>query len=360
MKKLAVLLFPFFCFINFLSAQVDTACHLRISLLTCSPGRELYSSFGHSALRVIDDLANTDIVYNYGTFDFNDPSFYSKFIRGKLLYFVSMENFEDFFRDYQYEQRGIKEQILNLSCTEKQRLLTALRENAKEENKYYKYDFIYDNCTTRLRDIVFKNLTSKAETRNILEKNDITFRKLIHNYLDASHQDWSKFGIDILLGTPLDKKISNNEAMFLPDYLLKGFDSTDNDHEILISGKRDILAPTLQINKRSWLAPFSVFAILFFVITLLSFMKGTRKFFSIFDFILFFVTGAFGILLLFMWFATDHPECKNNLNLGWALPFHFMIVFFIFRKDYWVRYYFLVNSVLLLALLVLWKWLPRR
>jgi uncharacterized protein DUF4105 len=248
---------------------------------------------------------------------------------------------------------------LNLSCTEKQRLLTALRENAKEENKYYKYDFIYDNCTTRLRDIVFKNLTSKAQTRNILERNDITFRNLIHNYLDASHQDWSKLGIDILLGTPLDKKISNNEAMFLPDYLLKGFDSTHYDQKILVSGKTDILSSALQMNKRSWLSPFSVFAILFFVSTMLSFMKGTSKFFSIFDFILFFVTGALGILILFMWFATDHPECKNNLNVEWALPLHLIVVFFIHRKDTWVRYYFLANAILLLALLVLWKWLPQ-
>src|SRR5205085_12085957 len=105
-------------------------CKLRVSLLTCSPGQELYSTFGHSALRIIDSSTYRDVIYNYGTFDFDDPAFYSKFTRGKLLYFVSVDLFENFLKEYQYEQRGITEQVLDLSCTEKQKLATALNENA--------------------------------------------------------------------------------------------------------------------------------------------------------------------------------------------------------------------------------------
>jgi uncharacterized protein DUF4105 len=353
-KILAVL--PGCIFIHFLFAQ--DSCRFQVSLLTCTPGEELYSTFGHSALRVTDRSSGADIIYNYGTFDFNDPNFYSKFTRGKLLYFVSIDGFENFMKAYEYEQRGITEQVLNLSCEEKEKLVNALQENAKEQNKYYKYDFVIDNCTTRLRDMVFKNSATPV-TKNIRPGNGITFRNLIHEYLDMSYQYWSKLGIDILLGTPIDKKISNNEAMFLPDYLLKGFDSTTTNGKPLVAVKNEILKATVATQKAPLLSPFAIFTILFLIIAVLTFMRNSNSFFSVFDFILFFVAGILGILILFMWFGTDHPECKNNFNLAWAFPAHFVIVFFIFQKRNWLRYYFLANSVLLLLLLLCWKWLPQ-
>jgi len=366
-KTVAVFFLPIaigICFFHKLSAQTDSGghretCSLRISLLTCTPGQELYSTFGHSALRVTDSSAGTDIIYNYGTFDFNDPAFYSKFVRGKLLYFVSVDKFEKFLEEYKYEQRGIIEQVLNLSCLEKEKLFGALQENAREENKYYKYDFVYDNCTTRLRDIVPKNTNGPVTIKNILPRNGVTFRNLIHEYLDKSYQYWSKLGIDILLGSPIDKKISNSEAMFLPDYLLKGFDNATLNKKPLVSEKTEILKPALQPNKTPLLSPFAVFAILFLGVAVLSFFKNTKKFFSVFDFILFFFSGVMGILILFMWFGTDHPECRNNFNLAWAFPAHFVIVFFIYKKWNWLRHYFLFNSILLLLLLVLWTWVPQ-
>ena len=342
---------------NFLFGQ--DSCHFRISLLTCTPGRELYSTFGHSALRVTDSESNIDIIFNYGTFDFDDPNFYSKFTRGKLLYFVSVNRFDNFVQEYTYEQRGIMEQVIHLSCQDREKLFDALRENAKEENKFYKYDFIHDNCTTRLRDIVFKNTTGTLQTKNIRPGQGVTFRNLIHEYLNKSYQYWSKLGIDILLGSPVDKKITNSEAMFLPDYLLKGFDSTSVDGEPLVSEKKEILKSTLPPDKSPLLSPFAIFAILFLMIALLSFVKNTNKFFAVFDFILFFFSGALGILILFMWLGTDHPECRNNFNLAWAFPFHIVTVFLIYRKRDWLRYYFFANAFLLFLLLIFWIWLPQ-
>ena len=342
---------------NFLFGQ--DSCHYRISLLTCTPGRELYSTFGHSALRVTDSESNIDIIFNYGTFDFDDPNFYSKFTRGKLLYFVSVDRFDSFVQEYTYEQRGIMEQVIHLSCQDKEKLFDALRENAKEENKFYKYDFIHDNCTTRLRDIVFKNTTGTLQTKNIRPGQGVTFRNLIHEYLNKSYQYWSKLGIDILLGSPVDKKITNSEAMFLPDYLFKGFDSTSVDGEPLVSEKKEILKSTLPPDKSPLLSPFAILAILFLMIALLSFVKNTNKFFAVFDFILFFFSGALGILILFMWLGTDHPECRNNFNLAWAFPFHIVSVFLIYRKRDWLRYYFFANAFLLFLLLIFWVWLPQ-
>src|SRR4051794_26759093 len=121
-KLIAVIVSLAFFFAGFAQSDSGSHCNRRISLLTCTPGSELYSTFGHSAFRIVDSLAGTDIIYNYGTFDFDDPHFYSKFVRGKLLYFVSVDEFQNFLAEYQYEKRGITEQSLNLSCEEKQKL----------------------------------------------------------------------------------------------------------------------------------------------------------------------------------------------------------------------------------------------
>ena len=176
MKKVFFLLISFFLFCSLVAQHPadsignKTACHLRLSLLTCTPGTELYSTFGHSAIRVTDTSGKTDIIFNYGTFDFDDPAFFVKFVRGKLLYFVSIDEFENFLDQYNYEKRGITEQVLDLSCDVKKNLLIALHDNAKEENRYYKYDFVYDNCTTRIRDIIFSAVKNQVDTKNIRPK----------------------------------------------------------------------------------------------------------------------------------------------------------------------------------------------
>ena len=143
--------------------------------------------------------------------------------------------------EYEYYKRGVTEQAINISCEEKQRLIAALFENIKEENKYYRYDFNYDNCTTRLRDMLEKAAGKQLETKNILPKPNTTFRNLIHVYLDRGGQQWSKLGIDMLLGNPMDKKVTNREAMFLPDYLLMAFDSSNLNGHTVVSEKKILL-----------------------------------------------------------------------------------------------------------------------
>src|SRR5690606_35915179 len=143
------------------------SCALNISLLTCAPGSELYSTFGHTAIRVQNTELGYDEVYNYGTFEFG-PDFYTKFIRGKLLYFLSVESFEDFIYQYEMESRSIQEQILLLDCGEKHRLLEALHQNAQPQNRYYRYDFLRDNCTTRARDMIRGQTKDSVLFKNIL------------------------------------------------------------------------------------------------------------------------------------------------------------------------------------------------
>jgi len=183
-------------------AQSDT-CGLRISLLTATPGEELYSTFGHSALRVTDSVNHYDIVYNYGTFNFDEPGFYSKFVRGKLNYFLSRDYYESFIYDYFAERRGITEQILNLTCVEKHRVIDLLQNNMMPANRFYKYDFTFDNCTTRLRDLIESASEGKVRFQTVLSSPK-TFRNLIHDYLHINDKYWSKLGIDILLGAKTD------------------------------------------------------------------------------------------------------------------------------------------------------------
>jgi Domain of unknown function (DUF4105) len=356
------LLFPFLLFTFYFSpAQIDS-CGIRISLLTCTPGTELYSTFGHSAFRVVDTNNNTDIVFNYGTFDYYDPDFYTKFVKGKLLYFVDTSSTVDFMYEYEFFKRGVTEQAINISCDEKQKLLSALYENIKKENREYRYDFNYDNCTTRLRDMLEKAAGKQLESKNILPKPGTTFRNLIHVYLDRGGQQWSKLGIDMLLGIPMDKKVTNREAMFLPDYLLMAFDSSKLNGQPVVSEKKILLNYFDSYKTRTGITPFIVFSILFLLIAALNIFvfKRWNLFLKIFDFFFFVIVGLIGVLILFMWFGTEHAMCKNNFNLLWALPTHLPVAFMLFSKKQWVNSYFRFIFFYTIVLLLAWFFLPQQ
>ncbi len=359
MKKL---LFCFSLFTFNFSSFAQDSCGIRISLLTCTPGTELYSTFGHSAFRVVDTNNNTDIVFNYGTFDYYDPDFYTKFVKGKLLYFLDTSSIEDFMYEYEFFKRGVTEQVINISCDEKQNLLAALYENIKKENREYRYDFNYDNCTTRLRDMLEKAAGKQLESKNILPKPGTTFRNLIHVYLDRGGQQWSKLGIDMLLGNPMDKKVTNREAMFLPDYLLMAFDSSKLNGQPVVSEKKILLNYFDAYKTKTGITPFIVFGILFLLIAALSIFlfKRWNLFLKIFDFFFFVIVGLIGVLILFMWFGTEHAMCKNNFNLLWALPTHLPVAFMLFSKKQWVNSYFRFIFFYTIALLLAWFFLPQQ
>lgn len=360
MKKNKTLLRIFFIlnfsFLIFNSYAQDSS-RLRVALLTCTPGEELYSTFGHSAFRVTDTINGTDIVYNYGTFNFDDDGFYIKFLRGKLLYYVSTENFNDFKYQYQYTNRGITEQVLNLTGAEKISLQHFLNENIKEENKYYKYDFFFDNCTTRLRDILKKQHDSSFCKIEVMP-HGTRFRQAIHQYLDKNDHPWSKFGIDILLGLPCDAVMNAEQMQFLPDNLMKSLDSSSTK---MILSHQD-LYPIEHNKEKTTFTPFIVFSILLLSIIFISLSKNkfALAFMHGFDGLLFFFTGLLGLILIFMWTATDHAMCRNNLNLLWALPTHFIISFFANSKKRWVKKYFIITTVLLLLVLLAWFFLPQK
>ncbi len=358
--KFALCLFFIFTFASLpICTFAQDSSRIRISLLTCTPGDELYSIFGHSALRVTDSNTVTDIVYNYGTFNFDDEGFYLKFIRGKLLYYVSTEGFEDFKYNYKATNRGMTEQLLNFSAPEKINIQQALIENLKEENKYYKYDFFFDNCTTRLRDIIVK---SKQPTPILppVTREGMRFRQAIHQKLNQGHQPWSKLGIDILLGAPTDKIMTASDQQFLPDNLMKALDSTRNT--VVVASSKNLYDLPAHVKEKSFFTPmvFFVSLLLFFLLLHVAFYKKLPLMLSGLDGLLFFCTGMLGFLLIFMWVATDHSMTKNNYNLLWAWPAHLIISFFISSNKIWVKKYFLFTAICGLLVLGVWFFLPQQ
>ncbi|OLY93598.1 protein of unknown function [Cnuella takakiae] len=338
-------------------AQSDS-CGLRITLLTCNPGEELYSTFGHTAIRVQHGPSGTDEVYNYGMFEFA-PDFYLKFIRGKLLYSLTIETYPDFLYTYQYESRSVVEQEVLLGCSQKQNLWAALRENARPENRNYRYDFLFDNCTTRARDMIARYAGKGLQWRNILPAESPTFREMLHTYLDGGGQYWSKLGIDLLLGARLDRTVSNQQAMFLPDYLLKGVDSARLNGQRLVSPPRPILQLPSPIKGASALQPMVVLSILLLIVGALSFLPQTRALLKIFDRLFFLLLGLAGFLLLFMWLGTDHKVCRDNLNLLWALPTHAVAAWYTGRNTDRTLTYFRMVCWGMVALVGAWFFMPQ-
>lgn len=342
-------------------AQSDS-CRVQISLLTASPGEELYSTFGHSALRVVDSVNQLDIVYNYGTFNFEEPGFYTKFVRGKLNYFLSRDYFTSFKEAYQQENRLLTEQVLDFSCKQKEEIIRLLDNNLLPQNLYYKYDFTFDNCTTRLLDLVEKAGGDSLKLGKVLHSKK-TFRNLIHEYLDYNNKQWSKLGIDLLLGSRLDKPMEDRQVMFLPDYLMYSFDSSKIDGRPLVLNKEKLFQVTPEeIDKNTLKHPFFIFTCLFVFLSYLTFSKNTplRKILFSLDGLFFFLTGVLGLLLIFMWVGTDHYMCKDNYNLLWSWPLNVVMAFYTHTEKKWARLYFLIYGLFLLLVLGLWFFLPQQ
>jgi hypothetical protein len=360
MKNLIIVILVILFSTATISAQ-NNITHTRISIITCGAGDELYSLFGHTAIRIIDSTNNTDIVYNWGGFTFDQPNFYLKFLRGKLLYYSSADYFPDFMYEYIYEHRSVYEQVLNIDSAAKKRIINAVNFNMSGDNKFYKYDFLLDNCTTRVKNIIFENnKTATIKTRIVPE--GITARDMIHYYLERGNQLWTELGIDILLGSRVDRPVSNDEAMFLPEFFMKGLDNTEISSHPFVKSNTVILQGAAKAKPAWKYLPLVVTAavcfLLFFISTLKT--KWAKTIIKFFDALLLYITGLIGVLILFMWFATDHTVCRNNLNIAWALPTNFIAAFCMLKKPTWLSTYFFIAAAITGLLLATWFWLPQQ
>jgi hypothetical protein len=346
-------------------AQIKLSDKARISVITCGPGQDqVYVAFGHSAIRVQDPVRKIDQVYNYGVFDFSQKNFYLNFARGHNYYRLASYPFEDFEFSYIYYNRFIHQQVLNLTTEQNQKLFDYLEWNALPQNQQYLYDYFYDNCATRIRDVVAKVLGDSVAFDDSHITTDYTIRELTDLYL--TYQPWGDLGIDICLGLPMDKKASPYEYMFLPDYIESSF-----AHATI--KRNGTTAPLVQRSftvfepkdppaySNGIFQPVYVFALLFLIAAIITARDYSRnKLTNWFDITLFSIVGLVGLLLLLLWIATDHRAAAKNFNLLWALPTHIIAVFAFIRQPKWLRYYFGAVVVLEILLLISWPFLPQK
>lgn len=296
---------------------------LSISLLTCSQGRDISSAFGHSALRVKDLRNGRDMVFNYGTFSFQEPHFMLNFLRGDLNYFLSVTSFQQFKRSYDATGRGISEQTLSLTPLQAAELYSFLTDNYKPSNRYYLYDFLQDNCATRIRDIFdrSKDFSIKDTMTGTTYRDELT--RLVGD------RRWMMFGIDLILGARVDREITVRETSFLPDRLsevLMSYSNTELEGTPLASAGSTLSSPAPEpgrwkdiLSKAS--SPFTVFTLLFVLYLVFYLRSGNKwKFMSICSTVLYIILGLGGVIICLMWFATNHVWTADNWNLLWMNP----------------------------------------
>lgn len=312
--------------------QAALSPQARISVLTCGPGTELYSTFGHSAFRIWDPAQDIDWVYNYGTFDFNTPNFYLKFARGKLLYALSRQEFPNFLYTYQLENRWVREQLLELNPAQRQELFAFLERNNRPENRYYHYDFLFENCATKIPEVLEQVLGNGLAFDAKHLKEPHSFRDLIQQNLDRN--TWSSLGIDLALGAVIDRRARPEEYMFLPRYVRLQMEDSRLGNGQLISRERVILdLPETKPPTYFTATPlFWLLLLLGFTVALTAIDFGYRWRSRWLDAFLFMGTGLLGLFMLFLWFLTDHSATAWNANLLWALPTNAGLAFYAFRK----------------------------
>ena len=328
MKATFTLILSFLLTITALAQQPaeredDIYSNLEISLLTCSPGDELYSAFGHTAIRV------NDMVFNYGMFNFNTEGFYIKFVSGQTDYELGVEMMDGFERQYERRNRSVIEQKLNLTNEEKAALFNALIENTRPENKTYRYNFVFDNCATRPR-VKIEECLKGAIKYDVKEESE-SYRKLIEKYV--GEDSWIKFGIDILIGAEADKTASFFDRLFLPDELMNAFATARRDNgERLVTETKEIVSQDKDEDddEDNGVTPLAVAVIAMSIISIAS-LLFPRKLKAL-DFVLFLATGLLGVVITYLCFFSLHPLVGENYNLLWLNPIHLIIPLTIFIK----------------------------
>jgi len=328
----------------------------EISIITVGPGKNLYDKFGHCAFRVRDPQNQLDWAYNYGTYDFNTPNFYTKFAQGKLLYQLTVAYFDSFLETYQEENRWVKAQVLNLTYSEKNALFHYLQNNAKPEHRDYKYDFFFDNCATKIRDVLVAVLGKELQYNDSFVKEAFTFRQLIQK--NVRPNTWGSLGMDVATGAVIDKKATAWDYQFLPQYVYEAAAvatiNRQGMEEPLVKTTQSLFENKPEKQASHFLeSPLFIFGILGFLLVFCTYKEARKNIrYRFLDGFIFFVTGLIGVFLLLLWFATDHSTTVMNYNVLWAFPISLLLAYWVSKKrpPKWMRRY-LVLLVLMLLLL---------
>ncbi len=314
-----------------MSAQMADSADVYI--ITCAPGTESYSIYGHTALRITIRGTTFDRVYNWGIFDFSTPNFTYRFAKGRLDYMLGAYSYEDFLREYIAEERSVWSQRLNLTTGEKEKLFELINENLKPENVKYRYDFFFDNCATRVRDIVAAAATDTVIFPVTEKRKQKSFRRLV----DPNQKvlPWLDLGADMLLGLQADKKASPADEMFLPVHLMNNMLKTVIIHdgaEEPLTGPAEVVAEFTSSGKpgaRVWV-PQAVFYLVLILVLLITFVFGKPKLERVTDFVLYFIYSVIALLLVFTNLFSEHDALHFNLlflGINILIPVLFISLF---------------------------------
>jgi len=329
-----------------------------VSLITCSPGPEVYEKFGHTAIRIKDIPNKLDLVFNYGIFDFETEHFYYKFIKGETDYQLGIYFTGNFLASYAQRNSIVWEQILNLTTLEKKNLINLLLVNYAPENRQYRYNFVFDNCATRPRDKILSSINGIVQYKSASEQR--TFRQWIGVYVGTD--TWLKMGIDVIFGIDADKLATANESMFLPEVLMNEFQTTtiitsNNLKKQLVSSKKVLInkSEVSESDSHQILKPFIISLILLLIgIFTTIWDKLYHRHFKLFDSIIFILTGVAGIIVAYLMFFSVHPLVKLNLNILWLNPLNIIIgiLIWIKRLRIWTFVYQILYIISLIISLV--------
>ena len=302
---------------------------IQISLLTCSPGKEVWAQYGHTAIRYYDKESGEDLAINYGIFSLDQTYFIPRFVLGMTDYRMGVQPMDMFLAQYSYEGRGVVEQVLNLSAEDKEVIYKALQENMKPENVVYRYNYFFDNCTTRARDMLVNHLHGKVVYPPAEE--DATFRSMIHKW--NNKYEWSQFGEDLLLGVNADRKTTKSEQQFLPENLRSDFDKARYNGKPLVKETNVLLdAETEVVEPVFPLSPLSI-ALIFAVISLVMMLFSYRRqqVYWAWDLALMLTSGLMGIIFFVMIFS-QHPCVSLNFILLFFNPLPLFFLYSTIKK----------------------------
>ena len=302
---------------------------IQISLLTCSPGKEVWAQYGHTAIRYYDKESGEDLAINYGIFSLDQTYFIPRFVLGMTDYRMGVQPMDMFLAQYSYEGRGVVEQVLNLSAEDKEVIYKALQENMKPENVVYRYNYFFDNCTTRARDMLVNHLHGKVVYPPAEE--DATFRSMIHKW--NNKYEWSQFGEDLLLGVNADRKTTKSEQQFLPENLRSDFDKARYNGKPLVKETNVLLDAETEVAEPVFpLSPLSV-ALIFAVISLVMMLFNYRRqqVYWAWDLALMLTSGLMGIIFFVMIFS-QHPCVSLNFILLFFNPLPLFFLYSTIKK----------------------------
>lgn len=336
---------------------------VRVSLLTCSPGTEIYSLFGHTAIRYENQAKDMDIVFNYGIFSFNTPNFIWRFVKGETDYQLGVTPFVYFESEYYMRGSAVFEQELNLLPEEKQKLWEILETNYRIENRVYRYNYFFDNCTTRARDKIEESLNGELVYQE--DNRTLSFRDIVHQYTEG--HEWAEFGIDLCLGSKADEIADYRQKMFAPFYLMAAIDSAkvvngDIERKLVVDTKEIVPAEVEQDVTNFWLTPLQASCLLFLFVLILSiYGVWKKKMLWWLDILLFGTAGLAGCVIAFLVFFSVHPTVTPNYLLILFHPIHLIYLpFMVYRavkkkKDA----YHLINFIVLTLFIALWGIIPQ-